>query len=298
MTVKTPPQPIKLIAIDLDGTLLNTQHEMSAHTEKTLKAAIAKGVSVVIATGKTFRAAQHLVKRLGTSAPGIFAQGTITYNQDGSIHSQYTIPAGIARQVITFAEDRGHQVAFYSGNRILVRAMKRRIEELTTHYHEPMPEAVGPLQNMLDNTPVNKIIAIYPGGERETQALRWQLNMQLNGSARLLSVGIGDEIEILPAGASKGAALKGLLKEMKLNPSDVMAIGDGENDIEMLEFAGVGVAMGNAPAHVKKVANFTVGTNDEDGVAQAVERFVLDASSNPAEPVTEAKTAVASVEAN
>src|SRR5215510_6518389 len=131
MIPATNTQPIKLIAVDLDGTLLNSQHEMTARTEKAMKAAIAKGIQIVIATGKTFQAAEHLVKRLGLKTPGIFVQGTVTYNPDGSIHSQHTLDSKVARQIITFAEDRGHQLGLYSGKRILVRKLYPRMEQLT-----------------------------------------------------------------------------------------------------------------------------------------------------------------------
>ena len=282
MTESKPTQPIKLIAIDLDGTLLNTNHEMTERTEKVLKAAMAQGVRVLIATGKTYASAKHIVKRLGLTTPGIYNQGTITFNNDGSVHSQQVIDTLLARQVITFAEDRGYLVAVYTGSRILVRKMSKRMEELTTHFHEPMPEEVGPLQNILDTTVVNKIIAIYPDDPRRIQALRWQLSMQIGGGARVLSVGIPDEIELLPTNASKGTALKVLLKEMGISANQAMAIGDGENDIEMLQLAGLGVAMGNANDHVKSFAQAITKTNDEDGVAEAVEKYVII---QPAKPV-------------
>ena len=275
MTVTLPTQPIKLIAIDLDGTLLNSNHEMTERTEKVLKAALASGVKIIIATGKTFLSSQKIIKRLGTTTPGIYNQGTITFNSDGTVHSQQVINSMLARQVITFAEDRGYLVGVYSGSRILVRKLSKRMEELTIQFHEPMPEEVGPLQNILDTTTVNKVIAIYPDDPRRIMALRWQLSMQIGSSARLLSAGIPDELEILPTHASKGSALKVLLKEMGISASQAMAIGDGENDIEMLELAGLGVAMGNANAHIKSVANVTTKTNDEDGVAEAVEKYVL-----------------------
>lgn len=280
MTETLPTQPIKLIAIDLDGTLLNTNHEMTERTEKALKAAMAQGVKIIIATGKTFDSAKHLVKRLGSTTPGIYNQGTITFNPDGSTHSQQTIDTKLARQVITFAEDRGYVVAVYSGTRILVRKMSKRMEELTAHFHEPMPQEVGPLQNVLDNTTVNKIIAIYPDDPRRVTALRWQLNAQIGSGARVMSAGIPDELEVLPTNASKGAALKVLLKEFGIPANQAMALGDGENDVEMLQLVGLGVAMGNANDHVKSVAKAITKTNDEDGVAEAIEKYVL----KPAEP--------------
>ena len=300
MTEFTPTQPIKLIAIDLDGTLLNSDHEMTERTEKVLKAALDKGIRVIIATGKTFLSSRHIVKRLGTNTPGIYNQGTITFNSDGTVHSQQVIDKVTARQVITYAEDRGYIVGVYSGTRILVRKLTQRMQELTTYFHEPMPEAVGPLQNILDTTPINKIIIFYPHDPRRVQALRWQLSTQIDKGTRLLSAGIPDELELLPTGASKGSALKVLLKEMGIPASQVMALGDGENDVEMLELAGIGVAMGNASDHVKAIANVTTKTNDEDGVAEAVEKYVLnplkaaEAAANPPPTPAAATTETAS----
>lgn len=283
MTEPIITQPIKLIAIDLDGTLLNSQHEMTARSEKALKAAMDKGVKVVIATGKTFASATHLIKNLNLTTPGIYVQGTITYNSDGSVHTQHTVSAQLARQVITFADERGYELGLYSGNHIFVRKLTRRMAELTSYFHEPAPEAVGPLQNILDNTPVNKIIAFAPHDPRKIAALRWQLSTQIGTGARLLSAGISDEIEVLPYNVSKGTALKALLKEMGITPNQVMALGDGENDVEMLQLVGLGVAMGNASAHVKSVADTTTASNDDEGVAQAVEQYVLAPQPAPAE---------------
>jgi len=299
MTESLPTQPIKLIAIDLDGTLLNSNHEMTERTEKVLRAAMGQGIKVIIATGKTLASAKHLMKRLGTTTPGIFNQGTITFNSDGSIHSQQIIDTMLARQVVTFAEDRGYLVAIYSGSRILVRKMSKRMEELTHHFHEPMPEEVGPLQNVLDTTPVNKVIAIYPDDPRKIMALRWQLSKQVGNSARLLSAGIADEVELLPINASKGTALKVLLKEFGIPASQAMALGDGENDIEMLQLVGLSVAMGNANDHVKSFAKVITKTNDEEGVAEAIEKYAIKAAAKPAEASnTPAAETSSKVEAN
>jgi len=277
MTQAINNQPIKLIAIDLDGTLLNSQHQISERTEKALNAATAQGVQVVLATGKTFTSGVHIVEKLKLNSPSIFMQGTISYNSDGSLRHQVTLDPQVARQVITFAEDRGYMIAVYSGKRILVRKLHPRIEGLTTLYHEPLPEAVGSLQNVLDSLPVNKLLAVKPGDARAIAALRWQLKMQINGGARLMSAGIPDMLEILPTGASKGAALKTLLKDLGVPSAQVMAIGDAENDLEMIQLAGIGIAVGNASQAVKDAADVVVASNDADGVAEAVERYVLRA---------------------
>ncbi len=279
---------IQLLALDLDGTLLNDQHELSERTEKALKAAMAQGVQVVLATGKTRNSATGLIARLGCDTPGIYLQGLATYNGDGSLRYQSTLDPVIARQVITFAEDRGFSVVAYSGTRILVRSLSKGTEVLQK-YGEPAPEVVGPLQNLLDSTPINKLMAIKMGDHRAVTALRWQLGMQLDGAARLVQAGIPDMLEILPPGASKGTALKTLLHELNIPAANVLAAGDGENDIEMVKLAGVGVAVGNASPELKAAADHVVASNNEDGVAEAIERFVLPPAPTTAEASEEGK---------
>ena len=128
-------QPIKLIAVDLDGTLLNSKHQMSKRNEKALKAAIAKGVQVIIATAKTRTSASDIVKRLELTTQGIYLHGLAIYNADGSLAYQKTLEPAIARQVLTFAEDRGFYVIAYSGTRILVRSSNSRFEQYIKEYN-------------------------------------------------------------------------------------------------------------------------------------------------------------------
>jgi Cof subfamily protein (haloacid dehalogenase superfamily) len=276
---------IRLIATDIDGTLLNSRSELSERAEKALKAAIEQDVQIVLATGKTFHSGHYVINKAKLNTPGIYVQGTVTYNSDGTIRTQQTLDTTVARQAITFAEDRGYVVSVYSGTRILVRKMHERIQYLAEHYHEPVPEAVGPLQNILGTIPVNKVLFVSPGDDgRRMRALRWQLNAQLDGAARLLQAGVPDMLEMLPPGASKGAALRALLKELRIDPSQVMAIGDAENDLEMIQMAGVGVAVGNAEQALKDTAKYTVASNNDDGFAEAVERFVLPPKAPPVAP--------------
>ncbi|GAB4525279.1 MAG: Cof-type HAD-IIB family hydrolase [Anaerolineae bacterium] len=267
---------IELIAVDLDGTLLNEKNEVSDRNEKAIKAAVERGVKVVIATGKTRFSMLQTLARLGLTTPGIYNQGLIIYQADGAVAHQTTLEPAVARQVITFCEDRGFDVIAYSGDRILVKYDSPQATMLHTRFGEPLPEAVGPLVNILDEIPVNKLIVTKQGDPRRIRAIRWQLEMQLDGKGRLVQAMIPDMVEVLPPRGSKGMALKTVLKEMGITADKMMAIGDGENDKEMIELAGVGVAMGNADDRLKAVAKYTVGTNLEDGVAQAIDRFVFD----------------------
>ena len=264
---------IKLIVLDIDGTLLNSNLELSERNEKALKAAIAEGAQVVLATGKTRNAGVKLVERLELTTPGIYLQGLVIYEADGTISYQQTLDEAVARQVLTFGADRGFKFIAYSGTRMMLARRDQELIDGLTRYHEPPPEVVGPLVNLVGKVSLNKVMAI--GEPRAITALRWQLEAQLNGAARLMQAGIPSMLEILPPGACKGTALRHLLKSMHIDKAQVMAMGDAENDTEMLQLAGLGVAIGNADAALKKVANHIAPTNDEDGVADSIERFVI-----------------------
>lgn len=286
MTLKPEaPKTIKLIAIDIDGTLLNPKSELSPRVERAVRAAMEKGVKVVLATGKTINATQWLREKLNFRAPIIAVQGLVTYDENASISTQQTIDPMIARRVITYMEERGFTVIGYSGQRMMMRAVNEAVAQAYfTHYHEPKPEIVGALQNKIDTVPFNKIIAV--GEPKRITALRWQLNAILNGAARVMQAGVPEMLEILPAGGSKGAALRALIKEMRLNADEVMAIGDAENDMEMLQFAGFSAAMGQASQRVQESADIVVASNEFDGAAEAIERalgltFAPPASAEP-----------------
>lgn len=295
MTEQLKPTPtIKLVVIDIDGTLLNSQHQLTPRVERAVHAAVDAGVQVILATGKTRTSSLHLIEQLKLDTPGIYLQGLTVYEPDGKLRYQQSLDPAIARQVITFAEDRGFHMIAYSGAHIMVRQRNQYTDSVTVKYNEPEPESIGALQNVLDSMTINKIIAV--GDPRAIKSLRWQLNAQLNGAVRLTQAAVPHMLEVLPPGASKGASLKMLLKDLQIANEQVMAIGDAENDIEMIQLAGIGVAVGNAEEKVKAAAKHHVASNDEDGVAEAIERFVLgrklDAEAKPA-PAAESKSETA-----
>jgi len=262
---------IKLITVDLDGTLLNSKHEISERNKKAITKAIEQGVQVVVATGKTRYAAKKLLEELAIKSPGIFCQGLMIYNGDGTIRNNTIMDKKILRRIITFAEDRGFGVLAYSGDRILTRRADEVADKIA-EYGEPRAESVGALVNHLDETDFNKLI-LY-GQESKIPALRWQLSKQLDGLIHLTRANVKGILEVLPANTSKGKAVMRVMKDLNIPPENTMAIGDGENDIEMLEAVGTKVAVGNAIQKLKDIADQVVGSNDADGVAQAIEMFV------------------------
>jgi Cof subfamily protein (haloacid dehalogenase superfamily) len=263
---------IKAIVLDIDGTLLKSDHSLSDKNRSTLRAAIDAGIQVILATGKTRHSAESIIAALNLQSPGVYVQGLIVTNPDGTIRYQQTLDPNVARRVITFAEQRGFDVIAYSGNRLLTKTVDDGAHEITK-FGEPQPEEVGPLVNMLGLSPVHKLL--IGGKPKKLKALRWQLDKQVGEEATLMTTNLDNTLEVLPYGASKGKSMLALLREMNIAPENVLAVGDGENDVDMLKFVGIGVAVGNAHKLTKDVADFVVASNDDDGVAEAVERFVL-----------------------
>jgi Cof subfamily protein (haloacid dehalogenase superfamily) len=255
---------------------------------------------VVLATGKTRTSVESIIKTLGLDTPGVFVQGMMICNADGTVRKQTTIEAGVARRVINYAESNGFEVIAYSGNRLLAKHSEEPFSAIAK-YGEPVPQAVGPLVNNLDGTQINKLV-VLGGNVRKLKALRWQLNQQIGMQVSFTTAAVLTSLEVLPKNGGKANGVRTLIKDLGVAPENIMAIGDGENDIEMLKLAGLGVAMGNAAAEVKAAADEVVSSNNADGVAEAIEKFVLpkpapvveaaaqsnDTPSTPAETKTEA----------
>ena len=271
---------IKLVAIDLDGTLLNSQHQISDRARRAINAAQALGIRVMLATGKTYYSARQLVSELKLTTPSVFGQGTLIYNPDGTIRHQVLLSAEVMRRVIPFVESRGACVSAYSGERILVRQPDERAD--LTRYHEPVPTVVGSLINAMNTYPINKLI-VATHEPRQAKALFWQTQQLLGTSVTLTMSAVQNQFEILPRDVSKGRGVAIVARELGIDLNDVMAIGDAENDREMLELVGMSVAMGNAPESLKAAARYVTTSNDEDGVAEALERYILP-KPKPSEP--------------
>lgn len=268
----TATPEIRLIAVDLDGTLLNNQHQMTPRTERALTAALARGVGVVIATGKTRAAAEEIIARLKLTTPGVYNQGLLVVDGDGSIPHQQLLDRDTAFEVIDLARAESIPTVIYNGLRLMAFGRQDYLDILRRY--EPTLEVIAP--DAVDSMPINKLM-LLDWADR-LPALRARLNRMLGARVTLVQA-VAHSLEVLPPGASKGSGLKVVLDHLGIDPQNVMAIGDGENDLSMIEMAGVGVAMGNAYAGLKAAADYVTATNDEDGVALAVERYVLGPTS-------------------
>ncbi len=263
---------IKLVAIDLDGTLLNSQHQLSKGNEQALRSAMELGVQIVLATGKTRYSAIPLIEHLQLTTSGIYSQGLIIYSGDGSVRIQHTISDAVAKFIIEYADRHKVSLLVYSGTTLYINQHDFDPHRIT-QYGEPEPIVKSELVEIVGQVPINKLI-FMDEPTRITQ-IRHELVSQLNGDATIVQA-LDEMLEVMPNSISKGTALQYLLDDLDIKTSEAMAIGNAENDIQMIELAGVGVAVENAMDSLKAVADVIVPSNDEDGVAVAIERFILN----------------------
>lgn len=261
---------IELIVLDLDGTLLMENGRIHPANVQPLREVVARGIPVVLATGKTRWSALEVIEILGLETPGVFDQGMIICDAAGSVLRLVTLETAVAAAVLDFAAERNLPVNAYSPDGLWTTADDPYRHLLHSKYREPLPAFVPDLRQKLADTRFTKLMV---SDERHNDKTRAELERHLDGRAVVLQA-IPEYIEVLPVGVSKGEGVRWLLDKIGVDPAVVMAVGDGENDLELLRMAGLGVAMGNAADSVKAAADVVVGSNEDAGVAEAIERFV------------------------
>lgn len=263
---------ISVIATDVDGTLLDSSQNLSERTERAIHMATEQGVKVILATGKARGPwVGDILPRLGLSTPGVFMQGLLIYGADGEVLYDRKMREDVALDVLNIAEANNMTAVAYCGEQILCDSANDHTDRLIG-YGEPVPEAIGSLRRVVGKTPIHKIL--FMGDDSKLSQLRPHVESQMGGRASLVTA-LHGMLEFLPPGASKAVGLARVLEMIDVSYQNVMAVGDGENDMEMLRMSGFSVAMGNAGMQVKGVADFVTTSNDNDGLARVIEQFVL-----------------------
>ena len=268
----------KILFLDLDGTLLNSQREVSPGNRAALEKALGLGHKVVINTGRPLHSAIIQNDRLGFHQEGCYVvsfNGGIIYDayREKIIYSQ-CLPLSTAKSILAMCNELGIHVQTYDREDVLVEPkwddelIKKYCARILMHYR-----VLPSFEKDLTQDPP-KILAVSeenrPGLEKLQRELPERFgNVDCFFSAKHL-------LEIVPKGVHKGSALQRLCGILDIPVANSVAAGDEENDITMLRAAGVGCAMQNAVQTVKEAADYvTVHNNDQDGIAEIVEKFLL-----------------------
>ncbi|ORT99236.1 Cof-like hydrolase [Anaerovibrio sp. JC8] len=262
----------KLFVTDMDGTLLNSQRQINEGVKKAIKKAVEAGVIFTIATGRMHISALPYVKDLGVNVPVITYNGALIKTLEGEELFASYLDRGLVEELVAFAESKGLYIQVYSDDKLYYREEN---DKSTLYRGSAGVEghAVGDdLPKYMNKVP--KLLIIADNSEKGDQIVEEVSNKFGDRIVAVKSTHI--YIELIKPGVNKASAIARLAEKYNIPMESVLAIGDSNNDLTMIEAAGFGVAMGNANENVKKIAGYEVADCDHDGVAEAIERFCLD----------------------
>ena len=271
---------IKMVGLDLDGTLLNSQKKISDYTRKILEEAIAQGCVVLISTGRPLSAVSKEVLDFKGMKYAVTVNGAKILNlETGEVLCSKPVPFDTAVEVLKLCGEYDVIPELITGSHIYTNASC--LTHLEDYYSSPsMMEyvlntrtPVEDVNEMLYQTkqPIDKLRAVFRYPEERLEARKRLEAMPGLVIANSSSV----DLEINVEGADKGTGLLWLGEQLGISREEIMACGDSYNDYEMLKAVGWAVAMANGEDSVKEIADYITDTNDNDGVAKAFEKFVL-----------------------
>lgn len=266
-----PLDTIKLVAVDLDDTLLARDLTVTARVKEVVAAVRAAGVYFTVSTGRMYRSAARIAGELGINIPLITYQGALVKNSlSGEVLSDKPLPLAYAREIIARVHRYGYHLNGYLDDRLLVEHDDedgRRYAAISG----VEAEVVGDLLEFLDRDPT-KVLAVAK--EPLIDQLKDELGPLYEGKITV-SKSKPYFLEFAHIQATKGQALAFLAAHFGIRREEVMAVGDGYNDLDMLDYAGLGVVVANAREGIKKYADYVTTETYGDGVAEALEKFVL-----------------------
>lgn len=266
----------KLLAIDIDGTLISFKRpNISDRVKDAVRKAKEMGTHVVLISGRNYKSMNRFLEYLNITEYGITTNGSVVVDlTNENILYETILDESVARGLIEIFETENITYTAFAG--LYAYAHRKHVENRTiqvlmrekdnVHIYEDIEE-------LFANVKTNKYSVI---GKKEDNLDKLIDVIKENyGDKVAVEYGLKGHIDIYPKATNKGIALRKLAEKLQIPMDQVMAIGDSENDITMIEAAGLGIAMGNAFEHVKECADYITETMEEDGVAHAIEKFIL-----------------------
>ena len=284
---------IKLIASDMDGTLLNAQMQISPKNIKAINYAQKMGVEFLVATGRTRNEALPLLQKAGLNTGYININGAQVYDRQGNLVIEKPISRDKALAVINILKKSGSYFEVVSGEHVYSDSRIRRISNVSDllvdlNKHLSLKSVVsfaGGSDQVLNvifvdsfnqlfedpNFKVMKFVVFNPAGPQAFKNIREEIK---NLGGLIGTASSSTNLEINNESAQKGIALLDYGKAKNISPNEIMAIGDNFNDESMIKMAGIGVAMENAVPEIKNLASFITKNNNDAGVAHAIYSFI------------------------
>jgi len=269
--------PYKLLVLDIDGTLLDKNGVISAEDRNALARVCDLGLPVSLSTGRVVQACSEIISQLSLDSYHIFFDGALVSNPNHGkeIYIQ-PIDKKVVKQAVEFAHLNGINLEFYSADHYFVERETWASDIRRDFYHTP-PTVVD-ISKLWRKERIIKGVLTLLSLEEKTRAEIFYLQFKDSLSFSWTKTPAYPEVDfinVLAPRVSKGEALRALASHLGISLTEVMAVGDGTNDISLLSSAGLAIAMGDAPDEVKAVADYVTLDVDHSGVAAAVNKFLL-----------------------
>ncbi len=269
--------PYKLLVLDIDGTLLDKNGAISAEDRNALARVCDLGVPVSLSTGRVVKACSGIISQLSLDSYHIFFDGALVSNPNrGKAIYVQPIDKMVVKQAIEFAHLNGINLEFYSANHYFVEGETWASDIRRDFYHTP-PTVVDISKLWQKERIIKGVLTVRsPEEKARAEILYLQFKDSLSFSrTKTPAYPEVDFINVLAPEVSKGEALRVLASHLGISLTEIIAIGDGPNDISLLSSAGLAIAMGDAPDELKAVADFITLDVDHSGLAKAIKKFLL-----------------------
>jgi Cof subfamily protein (haloacid dehalogenase superfamily) len=261
---------IKLIATDIDGTILKHNFEFNPEVKDCIKDLTKQGVKVVLVTGRMFPATHHITKELGLDTPVVCYQGGLVKHNDEILYEKNLSPK-VAKDIINWAKKNNIHTNLYLNDELYVETdsptIQRYIKQGVPHFNiKPFDEV------KLER--INKMVLI--DYEDENKVTMWKEYLEIKHQNVHFIKSTPHYCEVCHPEATKACAVNFLKDYWGLKTEEILTIGDQNNDIDLLSAGGIKVAMGNATEELKAVADYITETVNNNGFVKAVEKFVYN----------------------
>ena len=263
------PADVEVVATDLDRTLIWEDNELRPRTIAALRRAYVEGLRVVVVTGRMAQSARGVLSVLDIGEPLVCYQGAAVVDADGTWLHHQPIELALAREVVAAVEGRGFGLNVYVDDELYVARVTPEAERYAS-FQEIRLHTVGDLRSWLERPPT-KLVCI--GDPDELDRLGAEMR-ELFAERLWVAKSLPFFLEFAAAGVSKGSGLEFLSGHLGFARGRTVAVGDGENDLELVDWGGYGVAVANADPRVKALSDWVCPPGSEEGVAQVIEALL------------------------
>lgn len=261
----------KLMAVDIDGTLLNNHDELTENTKNAIRLGVEKGLIFTIATGRPIQGIESLNKALNLDVPFITYNGAmVVFGKSRKVIYEQKLSPKDARDIIELGEKYQVTTMVWKDNGLHVAKLNERVNKYKM-ISGVEPIVTDDMEKLIENG-VTKILW-YDEVEKIEQ-YQQEIGKHLSGNVNF-HPSRPYFLEFVDINASKAIAMEKLGQYYDIKQSEMIAVGDGFNDLSMIEYAGLGIAMANSPDEVKERADYITLSNEEDGVAHVINKFIL-----------------------